>query len=350
MKKERIEYLDILKGIGIFLVVYEHVSMLPKNSVLGNILMCMSYGAVPCFMMVTGGLMHQRNELDWQKYLLRLIKMYLLLCFWKAAYLLFYKSLYALSFSKKDLFSYLFLFGTLPDVNAGLLWYLEAYLAVMLLYPVTLFLFRGGRNGRITLLFWGGIVSLGSLAVIAGRHFEGANIEAAAPFMTYGNMFFYFIAGAFFLEEREMIRDFLGRKRWRKFVPAVLLLAGTFGLMILKFLKTGTFCWEQLHVSNSYYRISTVFLAAGIYLFVMLSDSHRNPAGRFIGTFLGKTTMGIYVLHGILVPCVQIYFSKYFQGNESLVLHLAVTVFTVIICAAVTKILRKIPVLRALVL
>lgn len=350
MKKERIEYLDVLKGIGIFLVVYEHVAMLPKNSVLGNVLMCMSYGAVPCFMMVTGGLMHRRRELDWQKYLLRLVKMYLLLCFWKAVYLLFYKSLYTLSFSPKAIFSYLFLFGTLPEVNSGLLWYLEAYLAVMLLYPVTRFLFRGGRDGRLILLFWSGLVFCGSLAVIVSTHFEGMKIESVAPYMPYGNMFLYFTAGAFLLEERERIQDFLAQKKWGRYAPAALVFAGTLGLMALKFFKTGTWCWEQLHVSNSYYRISTILLAAGIYLAVLQMDSCKNPVSVFIGNFLGKATMGIYVLHGILVPCLQILIAEHFPGNESLGLHLLVTVFTILVCGAAAKVLQKIPVVKEIVL
>jgi len=343
MSKERIEYLDILKGIGIFFVVYEHVSMLPDKSVLGNILMCMSYGAVPCFIMVTGGLMHQSKEPNWQKFALRLIKMYLILCLWKGIFLIFYKNLYSLSFSRKEIFGYLFLFVTLPNVNSRLLWYLEAYLAVTILYPVTWFLFQNGKLGRRILLFWGMLVYLGSLAgIVVSSHYAGITIQAVVPSMTYGNMFFYFIAGAFLLEKRERIRGIFTEKKWFKYIPFSMVFAGTLGLMLVKFLKTGTFCWEHLHVSNSYYRISTIILSVGIYLAVMLLDLHKKKSGAFWGKFLGKTTMGIYLLHGLLVPCVQLYVSAHCPEKKSFLLHLLVTFSMLTICAAVTKLFQKI--------
>lgn len=380
MKKERIEYLDILKGIGIFLVAYEHVSMLPKNSVFGNILMCISYGAVPCFMMVTGGLMSRSKEMNWKKYIFRLIKMYLLLCFWKVVYLVFYMKLNTLSFSKTELFRYVFLFETLPDVNSGLLWYLEAYLAVMVLYPVTWFLFKGGRNGRITLAFWGSLVFISSLGVIGCNSFLGENsVQTVVPYMAYGNMFFYYILGAFLLEYRERIHGFISGKtpsfngkkfpaeyirKHGKLIPAVLLAGGTLGLLGLKYLDTRSICWEQVHVSNAYYRISTILLSVGIYLTVMeigfyiqdvscVQSRIKRKSGRYfcaffqmIGEIFGKTTMGIYLLHGLLVPCLQVYVSTHPSITLSLGLHVFVTLLTVLACSFVTKILQKIPMLR----
>lgn len=363
MKKERIEYLDILKGIGIFLVVYEHVSMLPKNSVPGNILMCISYGAVPCFMMVTGGLMNRAQEMNWKKYILRLVKMYFLLSFWKVVYLIFYMNLYALSFSKLELFKYTFLFGTLPDVNSGILWYLEAYLAVMVLHPVIWFLWKGGRSGQITLAFWGGMVFVCSLGVIGCNSVFGENsVQTVVPYMAYGNMFFYYILGAFLLEYRREIHGFINEKKWKKVIPAMLLTAGTMGLLILKYLDIHSFCWEQVHVTNSYYRISTILLSVGFYLTVMETEFHvknksnAGSGGRFLvffhlfEEFIGKTTMGIYLLHGLLVPCFQIYVSSSETMEFSLGLHILMTILVVVICAFVTKLIHKIPFVRGLLM
>lgn len=382
MKKERIEYLDILKGIGIFLVTYEHVSMLPKNSVLGNVLMCISYGAVPCFMMVTGGLMSRTQEMNWKKYIFRLVKMYLLLCFWKVVYLAFYMNLNVLSFSKTELFRYIFLFETLPDVNSGLLWYLEAYLAVMVLYPVTWFLFKGGCNGRITLAFWGSLVFISSLGVIGCNSFLGENsVQTVVPYMAYGNMFFYYILGAFLLEYRRGIHGFISEetrsaavkkspegyiRKHGRWIPAVLLAGGTIGLLGLKYLDTHSICWEQVHVSNAYYRISTILVSVGIYLAVMeigfyiqdvsrvqsginrKSGSHFRALLQMIGEIFGKTTLGIYLLHGLLVPCLQVYVSTHRSITFSIGLHAFVTLLTVVVCALVTKLLQKIPLLREL--
>ena len=91
-KKERIEYLDLLKGISIILVVFCNKVTLPSDTILGNIIMAMAWAAVPNFFFVTGGLMHQSKELKWKKYLNKLLRAYIVLCVWKLLYLLFYQS------------------------------------------------------------------------------------------------------------------------------------------------------------------------------------------------------------------------------------------------------------------
>ena len=118
-KKERIEYLDLLKGISIILVVFCHKVTLPSDTILGNIIMAMAWAAVPNFFFVTGGLMHQSKELKWKKYLNKLLRAYIVLCVWKLLYLLFYSTFQEVTFSKTDLIEYLFMFGDISGVTEG---------------------------------------------------------------------------------------------------------------------------------------------------------------------------------------------------------------------------------------
>lgn len=134
-KKERIEYLDLLKGISIILVVFCHKVTLPSDTILGNIIMAMAWAAVPNFFFVTGGLMHQSKELKWKKYLNKLLRAYIVLCVWKLLYLLFYSTFQEVTFSKTDLIEYLFVFGDISGVDAGHIWFMYAYLFVLLFLP-----------------------------------------------------------------------------------------------------------------------------------------------------------------------------------------------------------------------
>ena len=54
-KTSRIVYLDVLKGVSMLLVIYCHGVLLPYHSVVGNLMMTLAWGAVPCFVMASGG-------------------------------------------------------------------------------------------------------------------------------------------------------------------------------------------------------------------------------------------------------------------------------------------------------
>ena len=54
-KTSRIVYLDVLKGVSMLLVIYCHGVLLPYHSVVGNLMMTLAWGAVPCFRYGIGG-------------------------------------------------------------------------------------------------------------------------------------------------------------------------------------------------------------------------------------------------------------------------------------------------------
>ena len=64
----RLLYMDNLKGICILLVVFCHYTLLSGSSVVGNAIMTLASAAVPCFMMITGGLLcRTKSDFDWKK-------------------------------------------------------------------------------------------------------------------------------------------------------------------------------------------------------------------------------------------------------------------------------------------
>ena len=84
--KKRIEYLDIVKVIAIFLVVFCHFVLL-SESIPSNLFMSACWSGVPMFFMVNGALLFTR-PLNLKKHIYKTLTIYLVLVIWRLIYLL----------------------------------------------------------------------------------------------------------------------------------------------------------------------------------------------------------------------------------------------------------------------
>lgn len=355
--KERVHYLDRIKGISIIMVVFCHSAMLPEDSILGNIFMSISWGAVPCFFLVSGGLMNCSRSFSWKKYFIRLIRIYGVLVVWRVIYLLVFSAVNDVSFSKESLFKYLFLFGNIDNVNTGVMWFMVAYLLVLLIYPVTWFLFNSEKSGEKIAAFLMAISFIGGIGVNFVDFFVGIlrdqtpinfptvdKINMILPLGDYKNCVFYFILGGFLFKYRNEISKFFKSKKVLLFTPAVLALAGTAGLMIIKYVQSGSFRWKGVYINDGYTFVSTVVLAVGLYLLVQINLNF--PRKLFID-FIGKNTMGIYYIHylllGACLPLLEINPDVF-----SFFVNVLKTIVVVLISLLITCIIKKIPVVKLL--
>ena len=84
----RFAFLDFVKAISIVLVVFCHYVLIPSESITGNILMLLAWGAVPCFFICSGYvLLHKEEPL--KQSLMRPVRAYAVFVAWKVLYLLF---------------------------------------------------------------------------------------------------------------------------------------------------------------------------------------------------------------------------------------------------------------------
>ena len=359
--KKRIEYLDSLKAVCILMVVFCHFVLLPADSAAGNFLMSLSWAAVPCFMMISGALMHQSTTFTWKKYFSRVAGNYIVLCVWRGIYLLVNLMTGVFSFGKLQIIQYLFFLKDLEGINTGVMWYMIAFLFVQMLYPVTYYLFRGiDESGGRRILFYmmsvafaGGILipscswALKFMCRLLGTgsaDFDG--LKRIMPFSSYANMLFYFIAGAFIYEYRRQISDRIRTFRmW--LLPAVIL--GTGGLMTVKYFDSGTFRWNNTFLNAGYSHILTGVVAAGLLLFFMEYEKQMTKINHLLGKYIGQHTMGIYYLHYIILTVCAVYLYPYFENKYSLALNLAKMAVITAVCVIITLLLKRIPVLRKLV-
>lgn len=83
--QKRIQYLDIIKVISIFLVVFCHFVLLAET-IPANIFMVACWSGVPMFFMVNGALLFTR-PLNLSKHIRKTLLIYIVLVLWKLIYL-----------------------------------------------------------------------------------------------------------------------------------------------------------------------------------------------------------------------------------------------------------------------
>lgn len=207
--KKRIEYLDIVKVIAIFLVVFCHFVLL-SESIPSNLFMSACWSGVPMFFMVNGALLFTR-PLNLKKHIYKTLTIYLVLVIWRLIYLL---SIGAINhvpvsgFGKNELFLYLFAFGNLEGIGTGHLWFIEALLAVYVLFPLFRICFDLPFERKMILFFaiYGLVVTNGMNALqilldglAASGRIGTVSLSALGvlnPFGTYANMLGFFLLGA----------------------------------------------------------------------------------------------------------------------------------------------------------
>ena len=350
MEKKRITYFDALKGLAIMLVVFCHHVVLDGYSILGNVVMSFAWVAVPCFFMVTGGLLHKSREFSWKKWVERILKVYLCLCIWKFGYLIFYGIISDLEINGIVIIKYLFFLENMNGVDTGPMWFITAYLQALLVLPITYQLYReeNKKGLKYALAIFGTCSIVQTLVSFLGIEILNSLLENI-PFSGYTNMLFYFVLGALLLYYREVISEFFNAKKIRKYIPFVLACVGIIGLMLVKHSYTGSFRWHGVYISDGYSIVSTLVMSMGVYLVFSL-DLIPEKCNSLLSE-LGKHTMGIFYLHYPVMVTLRLICEKLidnFAQYYSFALNVLQTVVVVAICCAITIVAKKIPIIKNL--
>lgn len=352
----RMENLDALKALCITMVVFCHFVLLSQKTFIGNVAMSLAWGAVPCFMMVSGALLHNSSHFLWKKYLLKISRLAGVLAAWRLIYLLITMSLTPFKVSTLVVIQYLFLLKDIEQVRTGVMWYIIAYIMVLLLYPVTYFLFHnyGGRKVLAFVLLLAGTSGIlipsidWVISVIAGAYgkeiLEINSINRIMPFQNYANMLFYFILGGFLFYYRDSIKE---KTTKRQYITIIAIAAGTIGLLLIKYADCGTWRWNNQYIRDGYTHISTLLLSCGLFLFFLLYNLEKIYHAMAI--CIGRYTMGIYYLHYIILFSCSVSIYPQLTDYYSFSLNVAKTIIVLTISVFLTIIIGKIPYIKKLV-
>lgn len=429
-KKNRDLSLDFLKGLSILMVVFFHNIKLNPASFLDNLCMLACSAAVPCFFLVSGALFFRRS-FSLRRHIQKMARFYGVMVAWRALYLLFYHSQGTpVTGSLRALGSYLFLFQSLDGVETSHFWFMEALLTVMLAAPVFKLCMDGHRKlvwYLIAVLFlFNQLLNDGNLIfALIGRFTEKPAWDVSPfaevnPFsFRHSNYMLYYLLGGILDDPQfSVIRAFRGLSRsfssdirtfhWtsgngssgiaatntQKYNhPAgpsrsplanhlLMIVSGLAGLTFIKYLQSGTFLWQDLHITSAYYWVSTMLIACGMFLLVTRNAGHlfggtasfvcpadaapssavpgsdfpsrsccQNPVSRLLACYaktVGGSTLGIFYLH---IPLIFLFtgtlFERFSQYN-GWALNLAESLFIVAVACLITRICRRIPVIRFL--
>lgn len=361
MSRERIEYLDLIKACSIVFVVFCHSALLPKDTFVGNMLMTLAWGAVPCFFMVTGGLMHQANSFKWNKYFKKFLKTYLVLCMWRVIYFGYFNMSEVVECTKVQWNEFIFLFSDIDGVPTGPMWFMYAFLIALLFYPVSFLLFKCGKEGEKVLgfvvvllaikgIFLYSIVFVcGKITNITGYSFPDLRlVDKLIPFGNYTNTMVYFISGAFLLKYKECILNLLNSRKYLKSIPEVMIICGCLGLVFIKYYQTGSFYWNNVYLKKGYNWISTGVMAIGMYLFLLMKKPDKGT--HLFAKHIGKATMGIYYLHYLLLDAFTKTIFSGLEARYSVALNTFKTILVICCCLLITNIIKRIPILKVLVM
>lgn len=359
MEKTRLLYLDVLKAVSIIMVVFCHYVMIPWDSFLGTIFMVLTYAAVPCFLMCSGYVLLFKKE-SLLSVVRRIVHVYSALFVWKGLYLLFFSSFFQLQGSKHEILQYLLFFDTVsyenPNANVGHLWFIQGYLMCLLVLPIVSPLFVRREIG--TILWTSGLAFLSGQLVISGQFIlngissllsvSKVNIETITAITPFNNgyafcLFFFLVGGILHIFDE---KDFL-KRRTVLYAGCTMLLVGVVGLMVVRYLEMRTWLWEERYLPYAYQWFSTVLLSVG--LFIVVRNFNENGALRWIGTHIGKNTMGIFYFHWPLLFLIWYGSTFWYSLPQKLWVHFAKTIIVVLVASGLTTICKKAPILKKLV-
>ena len=354
--QKRIEYLDIVKVIAIFLVVFCHFVLLAQT-VPANLLMSACWSGVPMFFLVNGALLFTR-PLRLKKHISKTLAIYLVLVVWRLIYLFPVGAVSRVplsGFGKNQIFLYLFAFGNLDGIGIGHLWFIEALLAVYLLFPLFRICFSHPLGRKLILFFavYGLVMTNGMTALqilldaLAAAGWIGtfplSSLNVLNPFGTYANMLGFFLLGAW-IHTGPAIG---GSRRAQRLIGAGMAAVGLPGIWGVKWYLSGTPVWDGILLTEGYRHIPVILLALGVFLLcrdLTIKNRFLSAAVRAVA----KRTLGIYYLHWVfgwlLVPYMALLFPRFSVGTN--VLKTFALIIPALLC---TVLLEKIPVVRRLV-
>lgn len=360
---ERIAYIDFIKAVGIFLVIFCHNPILSGTSVMGNILMALAWAACPLFFMCSGTVFILSKTWNWRKWETRLLKTYLSMAAWKFIYFLIYKWLYGVSCTAVQFVTYLFLFGSLENVITGHMWFMNAYLMLLFLLPMIWHLYHCGKNGKYALLVMAITAGFGGCFI---RSFDFASsvisnglglplislgyFADAMPFGIHSNMIPYFIAGAFFHEYSDCLFHKipgLNRRHSPNVFFALLAVLSLGMLLTVKYIQTGSFRWSNRYLEYGYDWLSTMLLSMS--LFLVFQSIHLPEWIDKIISYIGAHTQASYYLHVPILALLVKYVYPYLTDYVSTFANSIKSIVVLGICLLLFEMMKRVPVLKEIV-
>lgn len=356
MQKEgqTIQYLNVIKFISIFLVVFCHIVLLKNDGYIDNFTMLLCWAGVPCFFLVNGALMF-RKELNIKKHYKKVLNIYIVNVIWRIIYLIIAITILKVNIdnvAKSEILKYTLFFGQLKGVNTGHLYFIEALIGCYLVFPVLYQCYKTKEGKKcliilcivIFLLVYGvNAINFGLKLVIGSDKLSIAGIRNILLFGGNAHYLLFFILGAFLNEEKDRIQAIKGIK-W---ICASIIIISLVGLALIKYSTNQTFKWQGILLTNGYSRLSTFTMSIAVFIFFQGINIKNKYLDKVINE-IGYNTLSIYYMHVpiLTILCKYVYRYITFRG---VTINLLKTVIVIFIIYIITFVLKKIPLIKRIV-
>ena len=123
----------------------------------------------------------------------------------------------------------------------------------------------------------------------------------------------------------------------------------TIGLLWVKYLDTGLLVWGGIYLPGGYSHLMVASLSISLWMLLVRYGDCLGERVDFFTRNIGKNTMGIYYLHYILLAVLGNKIYPKITEHYSFELNCLKTILIASICAALTFVFRKIPLIGELV-
>ncbi|MBR5226237.1 MAG: acyltransferase family protein [Clostridia bacterium] len=347
-KNKKVFYLDVIRALACLLVVMIHSSMnfavqeIDSIAFLfGNVFDSMARPGVPLFVMLSGALMLDENyHFTKSKWIRRIALMTLFYVFWSVAYCVVYRIFFPII--KREPVDMAIVFSYIINGHYHL-WFIPMIIGTYLLVPI-LRMWVQTKNIRqieyflcLSLLFTFFAKPVVEFCSLVFPDSEKITIFNNLGMQSCTGYVVYFILGWYLANKNP-------------FKPIHLYLMGFVGLLIT---IVGTYLLFALVETDEFFfysnfSVNILAYSAAVFSLIKLffeKTAYRNHKVHHAVSFIAKNSLGIYAVHAFLITV----FYRLFSDVYPLFAILAVFTLAMIVSAAVTMIMRRIPVLKNLV-
>lgn len=355
MLGKRIIGLDAAKTIAMFCVVllhYAFYSQVYANCIPENLVTAFTSVGVPLFFLVNGYLLFSKKY-DYEKHRKKILKIITILLVWKLITLPIASVLSGFAISKNKWVSYML--GASYD-SIGYFWFMNALIAVYLVFPVLKLSFDDQRIGRVRLrnlcillaLFVFGVNTIndvyGIFAHVFGISAVTSPFNSLLQFNIFGEYSYvlvYFIVGGLLPDIMLLLRDRL-KHRYTICVSSIAIVS--FILLVILQRYQAVTENKAFIVDNGYSNLLVLLLAVSILILLLGINATDCKLNEIVSIF-GANTLGVYYLHYIIIVVFQKIIGNYINGTLPLVVNIACAFLLYCIGLIATIIMKKIPII-----
>lgn len=350
--KKRVDGLDLMKAIGILMVVSLHVPLWQPDFIsspdwqhkIQYALRLIAEG-VPIFLMVNGFLLLRKTEFDFEKHIRKMGKMFGILLIWSVILTLIGSWMAGENLTFRSFLLYI-LNTCVGSTYTGVLWFLQSLLAVYLVFPVLWYIYQ--YNYKIFKYFFVILLVFGEvfngiglirdfLSIYMNSEIIDSLLMEIMRFNAVDNLWyiFYFCLGGILYHNITWVEKYRKQLVFGGIIAWVI--AFLYGYMMT--MKIGAVYNPAYNYNSPFMFISLVGLFA-----LILPYENKGRLGQKLLSSIGKNTFGIYLSHYIFIFIARRYY-VYQSFTQSLIVYLVV-----FICSYLFSIIiKRLPILHWIV-